>query len=304
MSKGAEMTPDEMQDAVRKNDEAKRRKIYDLRNKINALVLRALDFNAVSIEEANNAINVARVTLRNNGLDPFDYKVMAASERSTEEILAEYKTAKAGTAPIVRQSTKDSDTELVTRSEYLKQVSLVNQLKAKNEQLKETLSQVKTESRKQVSIKVRLQKQIKKTEPVVVDIVPNEEGLNTPEAYQMAYDLYIIQGLAAEKVAKAMGFFHPDGSPRNGIIDGAFNNRGPNEALLGTIQIREIGEPMDYKEYWKIGFSLVPTHNWKRALRDYFSFPPKKKNPVSLLTQAQIDDLRTRYHSRQFLRAA
>src|SRR6185437_12326307 len=87
------MTPDEMDKLVKANDEAKRLKVSGVADKVHSLILRSLDPS--NAEEAANAIGRVQTILQSNGLDPTDFKVMPAIERTSEELLTEYKLAKA-----------------------------------------------------------------------------------------------------------------------------------------------------------------------------------------------------------------
>lgn len=129
-------------------------------------------------------------------------------------------------------------------------------------------------------------------------------ALKSPEAYQMACRLHIEQQKSAAEVAQIMGLLHITGNhvgqPRTGVLDGAFNNKGPNEALLGRVVdvlATAAGQPMDFYELWKVGFALHGDQ-WRRNIaRQFGTRPIGRKPPDQFLTQAQMDQLRRHYHT-------
>lgn len=124
----------------------------------------------------------------------------------------------------------------------------------------------------------------------------------SPEAYQEACRLRIVEQLSSADTAARMGYVYDEGhkeagKPRTGIIDGATGNRAPNEKLLGvTIEILKAGKPMEFYELWKVGHTLY-TDKWRTELKDRYGLdkPVGCRPPTEFLTQTQMDQLRSEY---------
>jgi hypothetical protein len=126
--------------------------------------------------------------------------------------------------------------------------------------------------------------------------------LKTPEAYQLACRMRIEENKSIPDIAKAMGVVYPVGhksvgKPRTGVFDGAFD-RALDETLLGReIVIKDEG-PMDYYELWKLGW-LVLGRDWRRIISNKVGKRIAFQDPMTVLTQVQIDSLRTRHHQQR-----